>query len=169
MALTNAIGSTIAVFVIDNMGRRYVILRTLPGVFTSLLFVSYSMYLSLYNEDPDWQNRGHFLFMFSIIAYLAFFSIGFSSTPWAINSEIYPIHLIGTAVALATATNWLSNFIVSTSFLSFMETKEGKVYTFLILAGFTVIAIIFVYYLVPETAGRRITKNIRLIIGEEEY
>ena len=72
-------------------------------------------------------------------------------------------------MALATATNWLSNFIVSTSFLTFMETKEGKVYTFLILAGFAVIAIIFVYYLVPETAGRRITKNIRLIIGEEEY
>ena len=95
--------------------------------------------------------------MFSIIAYLAFFSIGFSSTPWAINSEIYPIHLIGTAIALATATNWLTNFIVSISFLSFMETKEGKVYTFLILAGFAFIAIIFVYFLVPETAGRRIT------------
>ena len=91
--------------------------------------------------------------MISIILYLIFFSIGFSSTPWAINSEIYPIHLVGTAVSLATATNWLSNFIVASIFLTSMETDPGKCYTFLILAFFALIAWIFVFFLVPETAG----------------
>jgi hypothetical protein len=154
LAATNAIGSTIAVFVIDKLGRRYIMLRTLPGIFLTLCLVAYSMYLSLYTTK--YRNQGHILFMISIIAYLAFFSIGFSSTPWAVNSEIYPIHLIGTAVALATATNWLSNFCVSSVFLTSMESDGGKVYTFLILAGFSFLAFFFVFVFVPETAGNKI-------------
>ena len=51
LALTNAIGTTIAVFLIDNLGRRFIILRTLPGVFVSLLLVSWSMYLSIFSGD----------------------------------------------------------------------------------------------------------------------
>ena len=105
--------------------------------------------------------------MSSIIAYLLFFSVGFSSTPWTINSEIFPIHLVGTGVALCTATNWLSNFAVSSVFLSSMETDAGKVYTFLILAGFALLAFIFVFLLVPETKGRSIEQNVNAIVGEE--
>jgi hypothetical protein len=95
--------------------------------------------------------------MISIIIYLIFFSIGFSSTPWAINTEIYPIHLNGTAISLATATNWLSNFIVTSVFLSSMETDPGKCFTFLILAFFALLAWIFVFCLVPETSGKKIS------------
>ncbi len=56
-------------------------------------------------------------------------------------------------MSLATATNWLSNFIVASIFLTSMETDPGKCYTFLILAFFALIAWIFVFFLVPETAG----------------
>ena len=149
------------------MGRRYVILRTLPGIFVSLLLISLSMYLAIYSESESTKNGSHYLFFISIILYLAFFSIGFSSTPWAINSEIYPIHLVGTAVALATATNWLCNFIVASLFLTSMESDAGKVYTWLILAGFTVGAWIFVFFLVPETANKKISENIRAIMGTD--
>jgi hypothetical protein len=114
------------------------------------------MYLAIYQEDPQTKNAGHYLFFISIILYLAFFAIGFSSTPWAINTEIYPIHLVGTVVALGAATNWLANFIVASVFLTAMETDAGKVYTFVVLAGFAAAAFIFVYCLVPETANRKI-------------
>ena len=33
LAFTNALGSLIAIFLIDDLGRRFIILRTLPGVF----------------------------------------------------------------------------------------------------------------------------------------
>jgi hypothetical protein len=114
------------------------------------------MYLYYFQDDEDTKSFSHVLFMISIITYLGFFSVGLSSTPWAINSEIYPIHLVGTAVAIATSVNWLSNFIVASVFLTAMETNEGKVYTFLILAFFAVLAWLFVYFLVPETAGKKI-------------
>ena len=131
------------------------------------MLISLAMGLAIYSSEDAEKEAGHVIFFISILCYLSFFSIGFSSTPWTINSEIYPIHLVGTAVALATATNWLANFVVASAFLSCMETNEGKVYTFLILAGFTVLAFLFVYILVPETAGKKITENIKNIIGEE--
>lgn len=169
LAATNALGSIIALFLIDDLGRRYIMLRTLPLIFLTLCLISLAMYLSLYSDDEKTKSDGHILFFVSIILYLAFFSIGFSSTPWAVNSEIYPIHLVGTAVALATATNWLSNFVVASVFLTSMESEGGKVYTFLILAFFAVLAFIFIYFLLPETAGKKISENIKAILGEKNF
>ena len=99
--------------------------------------------------------------------YLAFFSVGMSSTVWTVNSEIYPIHLVGTAVALATATNWIANFVVSSVFLTSMETDSGKVTTFVVLAFFALLAEIFVYLYVPETAGKTVEENVDKILGRD--
>ena len=92
--------------------------------------------------------------------YLISFSIGFSSTPWAVNSEIYPIHLIGTASAMATCTNWISNYAISSVFVSVLKLKEGKVIAFLPLAAFAGLAWLFIYFLLPETNGLTIQENL---------
>lgn len=88
--------------------------------------------------------------------FLASFSLGMSSTPWTINTEIYPLHVIGTANSLSTTTNWTTNFVVATVFLIFLDTKLGSVLAFLVLALFSVAAWIFIYFLLPETAGKNI-------------
>ena len=105
LSITNAVGSIIAIFLIDNLGRRWLMLRSLPLIFLTLCLISYSMYLSVYQEDEELQGRGHVLFFTSAIIYILAYAVGFGSTPWVVNSEIYPIHLIDTAVSLATATN----------------------------------------------------------------
>mmetsp|Transcript_10435 Transcript_10435/g.17525 ORF Transcript_10435/g.17525 Transcript_10435/m.17525 type:complete len:117 (-) Transcript_10435:122-472(-) len=108
--------------------------------------------------------------MVGLIMYLTFFSIGWSSTVWSVNTEIYPIHLAGTATSLATATNWLSNFVVSSFFLSIMkESETGKVLAFLILASFALLAYCFVSRLLPETGGKSISENVQNIIGKKKY
>ena len=43
LAAVNAIGTLIAVFIIDGYGRRFVILTTLPFIFLSLLLVALAM------------------------------------------------------------------------------------------------------------------------------
>lgn len=163
LAATNAIGSIIGMVLIDHAGRRPLLLWTLPVAFFSLLIISLFMYFALYSDDLDMQRDARITLIVFLVVYLAAFSIGISTVAWAVNSEIYPIHLIGTAVALATATNWLTNFAVATTFPIVMETDPGKVYAFDILAGFSLLAFIFTYCLVPETANKKITENIRNI------
>ena len=131
-------------------------LRFIPGLFLSMVVISISMYFIVFYDDEKVKSDFRIVFIAFIIVYLLCFSIGFSSTPWTVQSEIFPIHLIGTGVALCTATNWASNFIVASVFLTSMESDAGKVYTFAILALNALLAFLFVYFFVPETANKRI-------------
>lgn len=89
-----------------------------------------------------------------------------SSTPWAINSEIYPLHVIGTANSLSAATNWLVNAFVAEAFKVVTGLSvEAEVAVYVSLAIFALACFIFVYCLVPETAGRPIEENVAKIVG----
>ena len=94
------------------------------------------------------------------------FAIGVSSTPWAINAEIYPLHVIGTANSLATTCNWVANFTVASVFLESTGSPAGSVLTYVALAGFAVCAWIFVYLMIPETAKRDIKEILGLILDK---
>jgi MFS transporter, SP family, sugar:H+ symporter len=87
-----------------------------------------------------------------------------SGTVWTVNAEIYPIHLIGVANSIATSSNWLSNFIVSSLFLTITNSDAGKVYAYLILAFFATSAWFFIYFMLPETKGFSIQQNIDRIL-----
>lgn len=102
--------------------------------------------------------------MVVLISFLAFYAVGYSSNPWAVQSEIFPIHLVGTGCALATATNWISNFAVGSIFLTILETEAGKVYAFAILSFFRFSTFIFVYIMVPETAQKPSLKTSKLFL-----
>ena len=170
LALVNAIGSVVAVFIIDKMGRRFIMLRTLPFILVACLLVSLSMYLTSFSKKDIFVEIGDYLAMVGLIMYLSFFSVGMSSPVWSVNTEIYPIHLIGSGSSLATSTNWFSNFLVSTFFLSILKSSDtGKVVAFGLLAMFSLLAYIFIYFLLPETGGKPINENIKNILGEKKY
>ena len=144
-------------------------LRGLPGVFFSLILVAFSEYLSNFHKDGLTNVIGNYMAMVGLVLYLGFFSISMASTVWSVNTEIYPIHLVGTASSLATATNWFSNFLVSTFFLVILRTDSGKVTAFLLLSVFTAAAWIFIYTFLPETNGNSINQNVTNILHKVRH
>jgi MFS transporter, SP family, galactose:H+ symporter len=79
-----------------------------------------------------------------IFLYLLSFSIGMGSTPWTVNSEIYPLHLRGIGNSIVATTNWVSNFTVSIFFLTLLkEVNYVDIEAFLLILGFTAIAFLF--------------------------
>ena len=166
LAVVNAVGSAIGVFVIDTLGRRYMILRSLPGIIITLIIIATSMDMQKADQAEDGSKVAHHIYFFAgVLMYLVFYAIGFACAPWAIAGEIFPIHLSSTAVSIATAAYWLASFLMCSLFLSGTESDSGKTYTFVILALFCVVAFIFVYFMVPETAGKTIEENVFNIIG----
>jgi MFS family permease len=162
LATVNAIGTLGSIFIIDRFGRRFSMLRCLPFATIGWLVTAFGMYLYNYSVYND---SGSYIAFGGIIMFLISFSLGMSSTPWTVNAEIYPLHVIGSANSLSTTTNWASNFVVATVFLIFLETPLGSVLCFIVLAGLSILAYVFIFFLLPETANRTIDEILEDILG----
>ncbi|KAJ1437022.1 Sugar/inositol transporter [Sesbania bispinosa] len=109
------------------------------------------------NDHRSWYTRGcpsnyGWAALIGLALYIIFFSPGMGTVPWVINSEIYPLRYRGVCGGMASTTVWVSNLIVSQSFLSLTE-AIGTAWTFMMFGIVAVVAIFFVIIFVPETKG----------------
>jgi sugar porter (SP) family MFS transporter len=89
----------------------------------------------------------------ALVIYTGSFAIGLGPVFWLLISEIYPLHVRGTAMSVASMANWGANFVVTVSFLTLLSAIGGTGVFFLF--GFlTVVALWFFIRRVPETKGR---------------
>ncbi|XP_068656054.1 probable inositol transporter 2 [Aristolochia californica] len=92
------------------------------------------------------------LALIGLALYIIFFSPGMGTVPWIVNSEIYPLRFRGICGGIAAAACWISNLIVSQTFLSLTE-GIGTAWTFMLFGIVAVIGFNFVMIFVPETKG----------------
>ncbi|KAL1803020.1 hypothetical protein ACET3Z_031667 [Daucus carota] len=149
IALMNAIGTILGIYLIDMYGRRKLALSSLSGVTVSLVLISVAFIMG--SSGPS-QGYYGWIAVFGLALYIAFFAPGMGPVPWTVNSEIYSQSYRGICGGLSATVNWVSNLIVAQSFLSIAD-AVGTGPTFLILAGISVAAFLFVMLYVPETKG----------------
>ncbi|KAK2437946.1 Fibroblast growth factor 3 [Trifolium repens] len=92
------------------------------------------------------------LALIGLALYIIFFSPGMGTVPWVINSEIYPLRYRGICGGMASTAVWVSNLIVSQSFLTLTQVL-GVAWTFMLFGFVAFVAIFFVIVFVPETKG----------------
>ncbi|XP_058098268.1 probable inositol transporter 2 [Magnolia sinica] len=110
-----------------------------------------------HKENSEWYTKGcpsHYGWMalIGLALYIIFFSPGMGTVPWIVNSEIYPLRFRGVCGGIGATAVWISNLIVSQSFLSLTE-AIGTSWTFFIFGLISVAGLIFVLIFVPETKG----------------
>ncbi|GER56324.1 sugar transporter family protein [Striga asiatica] len=94
--------------------------------------------------------------------YIVSYSPGMGTAPWIVNSEIYPLRYRGIGGGIAAVANWISNLIVSETFLTLTE-AVGSSGTFLLFAGFSAGGLLGIYFLVPETKGLQFEEVERML------
>lgn len=94
--------------------------------------------------------------------YIIAYAPGMGTAPWIVNSEIYPLRYRGIGGGIAAVSNWVSNLIVSETFLTLTE-AIGSWGTFLLFAGFSFIGLVAIFFLVPETKGLQLEEVEKML------
>jgi len=96
-------------------------------------------------------NAGYVLIAFTCI-FIAAFATTWGPLVWAVVGELYPAKYRATAMALATASNWLFNFLIS--FFTTFITDDIVYFYGLVFAGSTFVLFWVVYFFVIESKDR---------------
>jgi len=96
------------------------------------------------------KNQASWLSLVGMMLYLVSFAPGMGPVPWAVNAEIYPQSCRESGMAVSTSVNWVSNCVVSLTFLSILNAL-GTPGGFLLYFGFGILAFITMFLTLPET------------------
>ncbi|EEA27977.1 hypothetical protein TMatcc_003715 [Talaromyces marneffei ATCC 18224] len=162
VAGTNFLFTLLVFSLIDYIGRRRILLYSIPFMIVALLgcalaFSHMRWIPSSYSfEDDQAQPLSSTSSMPTIIlicltVYTAAYASGLGNVPWQ-QSELFPLSVRSLGSAFATATNWGSNFIVGLTFLPMMEMLTPR-WTFVIYALVCVLGWIGVWFIYPEMSG----------------
>jgi sugar porter (SP) family MFS transporter len=150
----NVVATFIAVAWVDRFGRKPLLMIGSVGMGVSLVVVG-AMFEVLGHQTSHMSGTSTtgVVTLIALVVFIASFAFSLGPVVWTIINEIYPSHLRGKAVAVATAANWFAAWLVAQFFLSLVDliTEAG---TFWLFAGFCVITYLFVQRFVPETKGK---------------
>ena len=142
----NVIMTIVSIRLIDRLGRRQLLFWSLGGMALTLFVLSGAFHAGV-SGQLAW------VAIISVAAYVGFFAIGLGPVFWLLIAEIFPLALRGRAMSLAAVANWSFNLIVAATFLDLVG-AFGSAGAFLVYAVLSVVALVFVARLVPETKGR---------------
>ncbi|KAL6784490.1 hypothetical protein ACKKBF_B02020 [Auxenochlorella protothecoides x Auxenochlorella symbiontica] len=149
LGLFKLVMTGVAVATVDRLGRRPLLLWGVSGLVGALLCLALASGGAL-PIDPGlvaWTNLA------ALLVYVGCYQVSFGPISWLIVSEIFPLKVRGQAMALATLTNFSSNFAVSLALPSVRE-SIGPSATYLVFAVVGVASLVTIYNIVPETKGK---------------
>uniref|UniRef100_A0A0A8Z5K4 Major facilitator superfamily (MFS) profile domain-containing protein n=1 Tax=Arundo donax TaxID=35708 RepID=A0A0A8Z5K4_ARUDO len=107
-------------------------------------------------------NNFGWLALIGLGAYIVSYSPGMGTVPWIVNSEIYPLRFRGVCGGIAAVANWVSNLIVTQTFLSLTKAL-GTSATFFLFCCVSFLALVVVFLTVPETKGLQFEEVERML------
>ncbi|KAM0256492.1 hypothetical protein ACHAQJ_004903 [Trichoderma viride] len=175
VAITNFVFTLVALGLIDRIGRRRILLYSIPFMAVGLLLAAGGFsYLSLErapnNRDNDTtsatESQGGTtgpatVVLVSIMIYVASYALGLGNVPW-MQSELFPLSVRSVGSGVATATNWTANFAVGLTFLPLMDALSPS-WTFVLYAAVCVVGYGLVWRIYPETAGLSLEEATALL------
>ena len=151
MGIINITFTLVAVFTVEKLGRKPLLITGSLGMALGALGVALSNVITLPPLVP----------VMSIMLYSACFMFSWGPICWVYISEIFPNTIRSQATAIAVAFQWVFNFIVSSTFvpmynmeLGSMGDSFGHFFAYALYGLICIIAALFVWRIVPETKGK---------------
>ena len=144
IGLVNLFFSVIALFLIDRLGRRALLIFSSGGMGVSLLVLSFLFTV---------HGVAGRLILALILCYVGCFSVGLGPGVWVVIAELFPTRVRGRAMSIATISLWSACLLITSSFLSLVHAISISG-AFAMYAVLSFITLAFVWSVLPETKGR---------------
>ena len=147
----NVLFTVIALPLIDSWGRRPLLFVGLAGMSLGLLALSFMFYQQKMGIPMPGLALG------GMILYIACFAASLGPIAWLLIAEVFPLRIRGVGCSVATGTNWAANWLVTFTFLTLIQFL-GTSWTFFIYFVICILAMVFIYFVIPETKGVTLEK-----------
>ncbi|KAI5995254.1 general substrate transporter [Pisolithus orientalis] len=132
-----------AILYLDSAGRKPLLrggsaLMTLSHIVIAIL---------IYHYEGNWPAHSSAAWVAIMYAY----GVSFGPIGWVLPSEVFPLSMRSKGVSLATASNWVNNFLIGLITPPMIQSSAAT--TFLLFGTACFAAHFWSTYLVPETAG----------------
>lgn len=142
----NLLFTLIAMSVIDKFGRKTLLII---GTFGLVFFLSLTAHA--FSSSGSLGTN----VLFYLLGYIAFFAFSQGAVLWVFISEIFPNSVRSQGGSLGSFTHWIMAAIISWTFPIIVESSpNGGFYSFVFYAIMMVVALIFIWRVMPETKGR---------------
>ena len=150
MGFINIIFTLVAIFTVDKFGRKPLLIIGSVGMAIGMFAIGSLAYLQIIGVST----------LIFIVIYSASFMMSWGPICWVLISEIFPNTIRGKAIAIAVAAQWISNFIVSSSFPALQSIS--MTFTYCLYGVMSILSAIFVWKMVPETKGKTLEDMTKL-------
>ncbi|MCI1914734.1 MAG: sugar porter family MFS transporter [Bifidobacteriaceae bacterium] len=152
--LMSLIATIIGMLLIDRIGRRRLLRIGSAGMAIFLAVIAFGFGVGNSGTNGSLHLTGIWPWVVIGGSYIFFFifSATWGIVMWVVIGEVFPNSIRALAVAVATAANWVGNFLVTTTFPPMRDTI-GLPITYVIYAIMAVLSYIFVRKFLPETNG----------------
>lgn len=147
VGVVNVLMTFVAIYLLDKVGRKPLLLFGLGGMIVSLTVLGIGFYQSVSTVIMG------IISLVCLFTYIASFAYSLGPIGWLLNSEIYPLHIRGRAMGVATCANWVSNFIITATFLNLIQLL-GRSGTFWLYGLIGFLGLFFIWRRVPETKAK---------------
>ncbi|GAA4100865.1 sugar porter family MFS transporter [Mucilaginibacter panaciglaebae] len=144
IGLVNVVFTFVAIFTVDKWGRRPLLFVGIGGAVFALLVIGILFAAGV--------TTGPWILIF-ILLFISCFAFSFGPVCWVVIGEIFPNAIRGKAMALATLSLWVANFLVG-QLTPLMLEDLGSSVTFWLFAICCSPALWITWKLIPETKGR---------------
>lgn len=149
IGFVNLVFTMLGMYLIDRLGRKTLMLFGSIGYIMSLLMVAYAFYAGL----------GSIFLLSSICFFVASHAIGQGAVIWVFISEIFPTQVRSMGQSFGSSVHWVLAAMITLVTPYFLDAdygvfRENPWPIFALFAGFMVLQLMFVVFMMPETKGK---------------
>ncbi|WP_437582877.1 sugar porter family MFS transporter [Paramicrobacterium sp. CJ85] len=151
-SVTNVVLTFVAIFLVDRVGRRPILLSgsVLMTISLGVMALSFS-FASKSGDDVHLPGAWGPIALIAANLFVIGFAASWGPLVWVLLGEIFPPKIRGKALGVAASAQWLANFAITVTFPSMSSWSLPLTYG--LYAVFALLSFFFVFSKVPETKG----------------